>query len=159
MCARVKWTLTLAAVVLAAWWFLSTPLTTPITKAPPLPEIRAVREPPVVARPPLDAPAPAAASGSYPAESRPLARLPPEPPSNLQSLNERTLIGTRWERDGFGVEFGPGGKLLIGGRERAKWRVEGQRVRLYRDTTGEEHWLDIVGAKLMWEGREFGRTP
>jgi len=78
---------------------------------------------------------------------------------DLPSLNERTLIGTKWERDGFGFEFGPGGKLLIGGRERATWRVEGRRVRLYRDTTGEEHWLDIVGARLMWQGREIGRIP
>ena len=50
------------------------------------------------------------------------------------------------------------GKLLIAGSERAKWSVQGVRIRLYRDTTGEEHWLDIVGNKLMWEGREVGRV-
>jgi hypothetical protein len=49
--------------------------------------------------------------------------------------------------------------LLIGGRERAQWRVEGSRIRLYRDTTGEEHWLDIVGDKLMWESQEIVRVP
>src|SRR5688572_14605458 len=54
-------------------------------------------------------------------------------------LNERTLVGTK--------------------RERAQWRVEGSRVRLYRDRTGEEHWLDIVGNKLMWKGQEIGRVP
>jgi len=74
-------------------------------------------------------------------------------------LNERTLVGTKWERDGFGLEFGADGRLLIGGRERAQWRVEGSRVRLYRDRTGEEHWLDIVGNKLMWKGQEIGRVP
>ena len=75
------------------------------------------------------------------------------------ALNERTLVGTKWERDGFGLEFGADGKLVIGGRERAKWRVEGSRIHLYRDTTGEEHWLDIAGNKLMWEGQEIGRVP
>ena len=75
------------------------------------------------------------------------------------ALNERTLVGTKWERDGFGLEFGADGKLVIGGRERAKWRIEGSRIHLYRDTTGEEHWLDIVGNKLMWEGQEIGRVP
>ena len=75
------------------------------------------------------------------------------------ALNERTLVGTKWERDGFGLEFGADGKLVIGGRERAKWCVEGSRIHLYRDTTGEEHWLDIVGNKLMWEGQEIGRVP
>jgi hypothetical protein len=79
-------------------------------------------------------------------------------------LNERTLVGTKWEREGFGIEFSADGKLLIGGRERARWCVEGSRVRLYRDATPsgrppEEHWLDIVGNKLMWEGQELGRVP
>ena len=49
--------------------------------------------------------------------------------------------------------------MRISGRERAQWRVEGLRVRLYRDTTGEEHWLDIVGNKLLWNGQEIGRVP
>ena len=74
-------------------------------------------------------------------------------------LTERALVGTKWERDGFGLEFGANGNLLVGGRERAKWSVAGQRVRLYRDSTGEEHWLDIVGNKLLWNGQEIGRVP
>jgi hypothetical protein len=93
-----------------------------------------------------------------PTPSSSAERLAARPVPDANPLNERTLIGTKWEREGFGFEFGPDGKLLIGGRERAKWRVEGGRIRLYRDTTGEEHWLDIVGNKLMWEGQEIGRV-
>ncbi len=74
-------------------------------------------------------------------------------------LSPETLVGTKWEREGFAFEFAADGRLLIGGRERAQWRVEGSRIRLYRDTTGEEHWLDIVGDKLFWEGQELGRKP
>jgi hypothetical protein len=73
-------------------------------------------------------------------------------------LDERALVGTKWEREGFSLEFGADGRLLIGGRERARWRVEGSRVQLHRDATGEEHWLDIVGQKLLWEGQEIGRV-
>ena len=82
-----------------------------------------------------------------------------EAAAESKPLDQTTLVGTKWEREGFGFEFGAGGKLFIGGRERAQWRVEGSRIRLYRDATGEEHWLDIVGDKLVWEGREIARRP
>ena len=81
-----------------------------------------------------------------------------KPTDDREALNERTLVGTKWEREGFGIEFGADGKLLIAGRERAKWQIAGGRIRLYRDATGEEHWLDIVGNTLKWEGREIGRV-
>ena len=83
----------------------------------------------------------------------------PERGDGSIALDERTLVGTKWARDGFALEFGPAGRLLIGGRERAQWRIEGRRVRLYRDATGEEHWLDIAGTKLLWNGQEIGRIP
>lgn len=70
-------------------------------------------------------------------------------------LNEHTLVGTKWGHDGFNLEFGADGKLFIGGQERAQWQVQGSRIRLYRDDTGEEHWLDIVSNQLMWEGQEL----
>ena len=82
-----------------------------------------------------------------------------ERPEDPNVLTEQSLVGTTWERDGFRVEFGAAGKLLIGGRERAKWHVEGHRVRLYREETGEEHWLDIAGNRLLWNGQELARTP
>ena len=87
------------------------------------------------------------------------ATQPAERHDEPDALTAQNLVGTKWEREGFGLEFGANGKLLIAGRERAQWRVEGQRVRLYRDATGEEHWLDIAGQKLLWNGQEIGRVP
>ena len=121
----------LVTFVLVAWIF-----TRPPAEAPPMPS---------------QPPASRAASTSRP---------PVEPPKRAapEGLNERTLIGTKWERERFAIEFGADGKLLIGGRKRAQWQVEGPRIRLYHDTTGEEHWLDIVSNRLMWEGQEIGRV-
>ena len=83
------------------------------------------------------------------------------PPAVLKpiALNEQTLAGTKWGQGAFSLEFGHNGKLLMGGREHAQWQVQGSRIRLYRGATGEEHWLDIVGDKLMWEGQEISRVP
>jgi hypothetical protein len=131
----------LAAVGLAFLWkFMSEPAGLPQSSTEPV----AVSPPRVGAR-----------------ENSPDAALRSPSKSVVEptALNERTLVGTKWEREGFGLEFSADGKLLIGGRERARWRVEGSRIRLYRDTTGEEHWLDIVGDKLMWKGKEIARVP
>jgi hypothetical protein len=130
----------LAAGVLAVGWFLSQPSRRPL-------QSQAVAEP-VSGAP--EQPTPALPPAADPRTS--------ESASDSEALTERTLVGTRWEREGFGIEFGAHGRLFIGGRERAQWRVEGRRVRLYRGTTGEEHWLDIVGNKLMWEGQQIGRV-
>jgi len=89
-------------------------------------------------------------------ESNAPVRPPPEL-KQAEALNEGTLVGTRWQKDGVALEFGAEGRLLMGGRQRARWSVVGQRVRLYRDTTEEEHWLDIVGKSLFWQGQEIGR--
>ena len=107
----------------------------------------------------LDVPGPLPPLQEEPQQSKSTGSQPTERRDDPTSLTERTLVGTKWEREGLGLEFGAAGKLLIGGRERANWSVEGRRVRLYRDMTGEEHWLDIVGNKLMWEGKEIGRVP
>ena len=102
---------------------------------------------------PADVPAVPKGPAVVPASFQPQGSVVPP-----VALDERTLVGTKWERDGFGFEFGADGTLLIGGRERAQWRVVGSRLRLYRDDTGEEHWLDIAGNRLLWEGREIGRV-
>jgi hypothetical protein len=144
----------LAALVLVAWTLTRPPAEAPLVPseqaAPPVAD---ASSPPVESREPAAAPQKPAAAKTNGAES-PLVASAAGP----MALDERTLIGTKWEREQFAIEFGANGKLLIGGRERAQWRVEGPRVRLYRDTTGEEHWLDIVSNRLMWEGREIGRV-
>jgi hypothetical protein len=144
----------LATLVLVAWRFTRQPAEAPLAPSQPsAPHTATAASPPVESAGPAAAPEQTAATQTNRAES-PLV----ESAAGPTALNERTLLGTKWERDRFAIEFGADGKLLIGGRERAQWRVEGSRVRLYRDTTGEEHWLDIVGNRLMWEGQEIGRV-
>src|SRR5437588_5950754 len=149
----------LTAIALATWRFVSPPTEAPLLEARKPPPDRAAAP-----APRFETPEPAASLAPFP----PAQESPAPTQSSFaesrsvvdpSALNERTLVGTKWERDGFGLEFGADGKLVIGGRERAKWPVEGSRIHLYRDTTGEEHWLDIVGNKLMWEGQEIGRVP
>jgi hypothetical protein len=78
-------------------------------------------------------------------------------PPSPELLNEQTLVNTTWGRDGFELEFAPGGVLRIGGRERASWQVIGDSIRLY-DHRGEEHWLDIENGRVTWNGEEVGRV-
>jgi hypothetical protein len=148
----------LAAVALATRRFLSPSAAVKFVTTP-----ESVAEPAGITRPPVKSPGPKAASVPSlqrdPLQSGAAAALSTERLDDPIALTERTLVGTKWERDGFGLEFGAAGRLLIGGRVRARWSVEGRRVRLYRDATGEEHWLEIVGDKLMWNGREIGRVP
>jgi len=136
-----------AALALAVWKSMS----------PPAKE--AAREAMESHTPPMDARRPVTSPDAAPRNTGPAEPHAAETVAESRPLNESTLVGTKWAREGFGLEFGADGKLLIGGRERAQWRVEGSRIRLYRDTTGEEHWLDIIGDKLMWEGQEIGRAP
>lgn len=145
----------LAAVALVLWKFVSAPGEAPTRNSLDA-DLPAMQTPqPAVAPDTVPrVPAPAALKETNSAESHPAGNV-----TNAGALNEYTLIGTKWERDGFGLEFGLEGKLFIGGRERAQWQIIGSRIRLYRDTTGEEHWLDIVGDKLTWEGQEIGRVP
>jgi hypothetical protein len=139
-------------VLLAAWKFASSPASSPVAQPPQhVPAAIATAREPV--------PEPAAPAKTVSTPSNEITPLAAGLPAETNGLNERTLVGTKWQRDGFALEFGADGKLLIGGRDRAQWRIEGSRLRLYRDDTGEEHWLDIVGDKLQWEGQEIGRVP
>ena len=161
MRAKLTGIVALSALALAAWRFLSS---TP--QAPRVDASHQAPRPAGASRLPVKTPGFATARHPVPpVREKPVPRQngetesqPVEPIAQPEALNERALVGTEWEREGFSLEFGADGKLFIGGRERAKWSVEGQRVRLYRDTTGEEHWLDIVGDKLMWDGQEISRV-
>ncbi len=151
--AKFIYSVVLVALVLVAWTFTRPPAGAPfVPSQSPASPAASASSPPVEPSEPAAAPKKLAATQTNGTES-PLVEL-----AGTETLNERTLIGTKWERERFAIEFGADGKLLIGGRERAQWRVEGSRIRLYHDTTGEEHWLDIVSNRLMWEGQEIGRV-
>jgi hypothetical protein len=74
-----------------------------------------------------------------------------------ESLTAETLAGTTWEDGMVTVSFLPDGRWEMNGRICAKWEVEGSRVRIY-DDKGEEHFVDIVGDNLEFEGKIIVRT-
>lgn len=80
------------------------------------------------------------------------------PPPRPDVINEQTLVDTTWGRGGFEIEFGPDGALRIGGRDRARWQIIGDRIHLYSETTDEEHWLEIDGNRITWQGQDIART-
>jgi len=84
-------------------------------------------------------------------------QVPTNKPEEISAISEKTLVGTKWGSDQFKVEFGPAGKLLIDGNERANWLIEKGRVKLYSNDGWEVHWLDIEGNKLSWNGEPIGR--
>ncbi len=152
--ARLFWSVVLVAIVFATAWFIRPAADTPLPKLPPLSRGEPEPVPAAVLPPQTESP-----NAGAPKPGRAAQPRAAEPASDPNELNERTLVGTAWERDGFRLEFGANGQLLIAGFPRAKWRVEGRRIRLYHDTTGEEHWLEIAGDKLLWQGQEIGRAP
>ena len=151
----------LTVLVVTTWMYLSRPtkeVAFAVTQQPVFDSAARI-EPTTKPAVTVDAPGPHPPLQEEPEQSNAAESLPTERRVAPTVVTEQTLVGTKWEREGIGLEFGAAGKLLIGGRQRANWSVEGQRVRLYRETTGEEHWLEIVGNKLMWEGQEIGRVP
>lgn len=137
--------------------------------APPAPAQAPVT--PIVETPPPPAPVePPAAAVEPPAEPA------PEQPTEVAQadapkvpLNARTLAGTKWMPDmvpgssqgmmrnkQLEIEFAPDGTWRINNNIRAKWVVEGKRVKIF-DDKGEVHYLDIEGDKLMFEGKEVQR--
>jgi len=141
--------------------------------APPAPAPAPEPAPPAtpIVEPPEPAPAPveepAAAVEEPPAPEQPAEVAPAEPPK--EPLNARTLAGTKWkpsfptenqsmtQNTKVEVEFAPDGTWRINDQVKAKWAVEGKRVKIF-DDKGEVHYLDIVGDKLMFNGEEIQRA-
>ncbi len=72
-------------------------------------------------------------------------------------LTAETLSGTSWKQDNIAVKFHSDGQWEMNGRVCAKWEVQGSRVRIY-DGQGEEHFVDIAGDTLEFEGKKIGRV-
>lgn len=56
------------------------------------------------------------------------------------------------------IEYAPNGVWKVNGNARAQWTIEGNRVKVYKDGTDEVHYIDIVGNKLVYEGKEVAMT-
>ena len=161
------------ATVIMLQWGKAAPLPQPPaapTPAPapePAPAATPIVEPPAPA--PVEEPAAAVeAPPAEPAPEGPVEVAPAEPPK--EPLNARTLVGTKWKPDfpanpkntsmrdiKVEFEFAPDGTWRVNDQVRAKWTVEGKRVKIF-DDKGEVHYLDIEGDKLMFEGKEVQRA-
>ena len=67
-------------------------------------------------------------------------------------ITAESLTGCKYKQGQLEIEFAPDNRWLVNGKERAKWEIVGTRVRMY-DDKGEEHWVDIEGDKLIFEGQ------
>src|SRR6185369_3937944 len=114
MSVRAKFinSVVLVALALVAWTF-----TRPPAESPLVPLQLATPPAASASSPPVELPEPAAAT------EKPVTTQTNRSESLLvesagpEALHERTLIGTKWEREQLALEFGADGKLLIGGRE------------------------------------------
>jgi len=100
----------------------------------------------------IEAPAPAAPPAAPP-EAKPA-----EPAAVAPMLTAETLAGTKWQDNKIEVAFLPDGRWQLNGRICAKWEVNGDKVRIF-DDKGEEHFVDIVGDSLAFNGQKIGRAP
>lgn len=73
------------------------------------------------------------------------------------ALTAERLRGTEWEQGKVKSEFLPDGRWSMNGRICARWEVLGDKVRIYDDEKNEEHFLDIVGDTLEFNGKKLGR--
>jgi hypothetical protein len=80
-----------------------------------------------------------------------------EPVAAANTLTAETLAGTSWQDGQINVAFLPDGRWQMNGRICAKWEVSGDKVRIY-DDKGEEHFVDIVGDSLAFNGQIIGKA-
>ncbi|MBN2133298.1 MAG: hypothetical protein JW741_27615 [Sedimentisphaerales bacterium] len=129
---------------------------------PEAPAVSPPLEPAVEAREPLEPQQPAAAPEGV--VQVPIEEAPPDPddPFGGKPITIETLTGCK-EIQKFGdkqliIEYAPNGEWKINGIVRAKWTIEGSRVKIYRDDTDEVHYIDIVGNSLVYQGNEVNMT-
>ena len=111
--------------------------------------------------PPIAPPQPepkAEAPAAVPVQELEPALEAPKAFTRPYKLTAKTLAGTKWKGGIVEVAFLPDGRWQMNGRICAKWAVEGNRVRIY-DGEGEEHFLDIDGDSLTFNGEKIGRMP
>ena len=72
-----------------------------------------------------------------------------------EKWTEKNLAGTTWKAEGFDFVFAKDGTWHMAGRQASKWRIEGDRIKLFNDK-GEVHYLDIEGNELTFNGKPIG---
>ncbi|HOD49992.1 MAG TPA: lipocalin family protein [Candidatus Hydrogenedentes bacterium] len=167
----------IAAVVVCVvaalvWWPRSeeTPALLPAQPDPPRVE---KPQTPLPAPPVVEAPAPAPSEPQPPEE--PPAAVPEEvtqavpeqapatdDPFGGKPITVETLTGCKEvQQIGNGqlvIEYGANGEWKMNGNVRAKWTIEGDKVKIYKDGTDEVHYIEIINNKLVYNGKVLKMT-
>jgi hypothetical protein len=152
----------------AIWW--AQPQTVPaqpdkpkIEKAPALPAPPPIAETPKAAVAPPVPPAPPAAPAA-PVEAAPASpeQAPAaDDPFGGKPITVATLTGCKevqkFQNADITIEYAPNGEWKVNGNVRAKWTIEGNKVKIY-DDKGEVHYIDIVNNKLVYNGKDVKMT-
>lgn len=148
----------IGAIGLALWWAKpaiapKAPAPTPpiITQAPPLPP------PPI---PPVELAKP---------EEKPVQENPAATPPQIQEqpeetgeklfegvpITEETLTGCKYRDGRLEIEFAPNHVWKVNGNDRARWMIEGNRVKIYNKPGSdfEIHYVDIQDDRLIFNGQ------
>lgn len=137
--------------------------TTPAPESPkpePQPQVQNNVTPPKPVEPPKQAAE--EAPKETPKEETAQAAPPAEDPFGGKPITVETLTGCK-EVQKMGnatlnFEYAPNGEWKVNGNVRAKWTIEGNKVKIYKDGTDEVHYIDIVGNKLVYNGKEVNMT-
>lgn len=135
--------------------------TAPVAAPPPVIEV----VPPAAAPAPVPGPEPEqdpAAVTEEPASTVPEAAPENGDPFGGQPITVETLTGCKQIQQlgdaQLVVEFAPNGEWKMNGNVRAKWTIEGDRVKIYKDGSDEVHYIDIVNNKLVYDGKVVALT-
>lgn len=158
----------LGALGVIAWqmWPKDTPPPAPeapkATKPAPQPAQVQVVPPPeapeVQAAVPAEPPAIPEEVGTEPVEQAPAE----EDPFGGRPITIQTLTGCKEVQQFQGaqivMEYARNGEWKVNGNVRAKWTIEDGRVKVYKDGSEEVHYVDIVGNKLQYNGKDVPLT-
>lgn len=157
----------LAGVLAIVAWQMLLREPQPVPASPP-PSLSVPTPPKVDAPPPVTPPAAPAVPSTPPAAPEQAAEeTPKEAPAKVDPFGGRpitveTLTGCKEVQDfknaQLVIEYAPDGVWKVNGNARAKWTIEGNRVKIYKDGTDEVHYIDIVGNKLVYDGKELNMT-
>jgi len=104
----------------------------------PKPEAKAVEEPPVT-------PPPVVQERFEEAGEQPFEGVP---------ITEETLTGCKYRDRQLEIEFAANHVWKVNGNDRARWMIEGDRVKIYNKPGAdfEVHYVDIQGDRLVFNG-------
>ncbi|MBX7257486.1 MAG: hypothetical protein K1Y02_14075 [Candidatus Hydrogenedentes bacterium] len=90
------------------------------------------------------------------------APVDPDDPFGGKPITVETLTGCKevqmLDKTPLVIEYARNGVWKVNGNDRAKWTIEGNRVKIYKDGTDEVHYVDIVENKLVYNGKTIKMT-